>query len=184
MLDKGKYDVFGELFTQRFHQLYVHAFGYVENEECAKDIVHDAIAYLWEHFDQLEQNNLLSLLYRLVRNQSIDYLRHNQASRNYLEQLSETSSDENEDESIDYERYEALMSRMRKGIEKLPPKTQRVFIECVLHKKSYKEVAEQYSISPLTVKTLVARALKIIRNQPEIFSPILVLLFSTFYAFL
>ena len=59
MLDKGKYDVFGELFTQRFHQLYVHAFGYVENEECAKDIVHDAFAYLWEHFDQLEQNNLL-----------------------------------------------------------------------------------------------------------------------------
>lgn len=178
---ENKYVAFEELFTLRFHQLYVHALSYVEDEECAKDIVHDVFTYLWEHFDDTDHTHLLALLYRLVHNRCIDQLRHHQATRHYIEEVYNTAEGEACIE-INYKEYDPRLVRIRKGIEELPPQTRRVFIECVLHKKSYKETAELFGISPLTVKTLVARALKTLRKQTEFFSPFLVLLFSTLYA--
>mgnify|MGYP000392958690 CR=1 FL=1 len=46
---------------------------------------------------------------------------------------------------------------------RLFPQTRRIFTECILHHKSYKEVGELLNISPLTVKTVMARAFKALR---------------------
>jgi len=50
-------------------------------------------------------------------------------------------------------------------IKKLPTQTKRAFVEAVIHKKSYAEVAELLHIQPSTVKTLVSRAYKILRSN-------------------
>jgi len=175
MTERDKYKQFEKLFVQRFHQLYVHAYAYVEDEECAKDIVHNAFACLWEHFDRLDHHYLLAFLYKVVRNQSIDQLRRNESLHHYMEECSKTYINE-EDDSINYRKYDTLLKQIQNSIKNLPPQTQRVFTECILHKRSYKEVGNEFGISPLTVKTLVSRALKLLRKRIEFFSPFLLLL--------
>ena len=178
MREAEKNLVFEDLFKQHFRQLYVHAYGWVHDEEWAKDIVHDAFCRLWENFDRYaDQPQLLSLLYTFVRSLSIDHLRHDQARENYLRTREETDEDSRED----YAGYEELMSRVMAAIRRFPPQTRRIFIACVLRHKTYKEAAEEFGISPLTVKTLMARALKTLRTQREIFLPWVVLLFAWHY---
>ena len=167
--------VFEDLFKQHFRQLYVHAYGWVHDEEWAKDIVHDAFCRLWEDFDRYaDQPRLLPLLYTFVRSLSIDHLRHDQARENYLRAQTETDEDQRED----YTGYEELMARVMTAVRHLPPQTRRIFVGCVLRHKTYKQVAKEIGISPLTVKTLMARALKELRNKREIFLPWVVLLFA------
>lgn len=171
---------FEDLFKTNFHQLYVHAYSWVNDEECAKDIVHDSFCYLWEHFEHYaDQANLLPLLYTIVKSRSIDYIRQSQAKERYLQE-------QKQEEAIttdDYEDYDDRVSKAIQAIKKLPSQTRRVFIECVLHHKTYKETGELLGISPLTVKTLMSRALKSIRAQSEFFSPIIIL-FCTLSSFL
>lgn len=170
--------IFEDLFKSYFHQLYVHAYRWVNDEECAKDIVHDSYCYLWEHFDHYtDHSRLLSLLYTFVKSRSIDHLRQTFAKEHYLQEQAhnELASDES------YDGYEEMVTRAMQALRKLPPQTRRVFVECVLHRHTYKEAAELLGISPLTVKTLMARALKTLRSQPEFFSPVLVLLCALSY---
>lgn len=158
-----KKEIFETLFKQHFQQLYVHAYNWVYDSECAKDIVHDSFCYLWEHFDRYEDHkNLLALLYSFVYSRCSDYLRHRQASNNYIDyQLTHHQETGTEDYSDSQER----LKKVQIAISQLSPQMQLVFTECVLNKKSYKEVGELLNISHLTVKTLVSRAYKVIRKK-------------------
>lgn len=162
---KDKTTLFETLFNSHFHQLFVHAYGWVYDQECAKDIVHDSFCYLWEHFDKYEDKNLLSLLYIFVRSRCCDHVRHQQAKENYIEaQLSFF-----DDDSEDYSDYNERLIKVQKIIDELPAQTKRVFIECVINQKSYKETGDLLNISPLTVKTLVSRAYRYIRASFSLF---------------
>lgn len=158
---KSKTQLFEELFKSHFHQLFVHAYGWVHDRECARDIVHDSFCYFWENFDKYEDKHLLSLLYTFVRSRCCDYVRKQRAEENYIEhQLTFF-----EDDLDDYSDYQERLNRVTKIVEGFPPQTRRVFTECVLNNKSYKETAELLQISPLTVKTLIQRAYKQIREK-------------------
>lgn len=168
--------VFEDIFKQHFHQLYVRAYAWVQEEENAKDIVQDAYCHLWENFEYYRPNsNYLSLLYTFVRSRSLDWLRHQQTVNTYITQQQAVADEE---VAHDYDDYDERIARMMQAIRKFPPQMRRVFVLCTLHHKTYKETGELLGISPLTVKTLMARAFKILRTQKEFFSPILVLLFS------
>ncbi|MDR0510019.1 MAG: sigma-70 family RNA polymerase sigma factor [Rikenellaceae bacterium] len=158
-MHENRKELFETLFKSHFHQLYVHAYGWVYDRECARDIVHDSFCCLWERFEQYEDRNLLSLLYAFVRSRCCDHLRRCRAAENYVE-LRLTFPDVEPD---DYDDYPERLLRVRRSIEGLPAQTRRIFMECVLNRKGYKEVAELFQISPLTVKTLVSRAYKKIR---------------------
>lgn len=165
-----------DLFKLHFHQLYVHAYGWVRDEENAKDIVHDSFCYLWENFEryETEDNNLLALLYSFVRSRSIDYLRRNQSRENYIQEQAEFDESSRED----YDDYDDMLTRIMSAIRRFPPQTRRIFTECVLHHKTYKEVGELLDISPLTVKTVMSRAFKALRKQREFFIPAILLLLA------
>lgn len=157
--------LFEELFNEHYSQLYIHALGWIDNEESAKDIVNDVFCYLWEHLPNYDlSDNILPLLYRLIRNRSIDYIRHKNAQDNYISYcLSDNEKFDND--PYDYEDYESRINRVMDEINKLPAQTRKVFVETVLHHKSYKEVADLLGIQPMTVKTLVSRAYKILRKN-------------------
>ena len=72
-----KYKDFEALFRANYSRLYFYALNLVNNQECADDIVEDTFSYLWENYDTVVGDvSPLPLLYSLVRNSCIDYLRH------------------------------------------------------------------------------------------------------------
>ena len=118
--------------------------------------------------------DLLALLYTLVRSRSIDYLRHSQSRENYIQEQIEFD----DSNRSDYDDYDDILARIMGAIRRFPPQTRRIFTECILHHKSYKEVGELLNISPLTVKTVMARAFKALREQREFFIPAILLLLA------
>ena len=105
----------------------------------------------------------LPLLYSLVRNSCIDYLRHCDVKSRYASNISQTA--ENWEESNDDEDHQERISKVMSAINQLPPQTRKVFEACFLHGKKYKEVAEEMDITINTVKTHISRALAFIRSK-------------------
>lgn len=163
MQPSDKEELFEYLFNQYFHQLYVHAYGWVYDEEYAKDIVHDSFCYFWEHFERYKDHkNQRALLYTFIRSRCSDYLRQ----RNTFEKYAEYQLAWKDDLSIeDYDDYQDRLDKVRAIIDQFPTKMRLIFTECVLKSRSYKEVAESFQVSPLTVKTLISRAYKTIRSK-------------------
>ena len=125
------------LYRKHWRKLYVHACNLLNDEEDAKDVVNDVFCSVLENSGQFkEEKELLPLFYVMVRNRCIDYLRHqNVVHKNESKFLEEFYSD------------------------------CTVVEEFFLNEKKCGEISEKLRISDNTVRTHIARALKILRRR-------------------
>ena len=112
-------------------------------------------------------------MYRMVKNKSINHLRHQEVENKYLS-YAMLRNDQYDDY---YKDYDSLLEKIRKAIEELPPQGKAVFKKCFIENLSYKEVAEELGVSVNTVKTHVSKSLKRLRED---FSGDILLLFLQF----
>lgn len=77
--------LFEQTFKQYYRKLYFFAFNFLEDEEAAKDVVNEAFCDIWEQREKRGSivTPSLSLLYTIVRNKSVDYLRRRNSEQNY-----------------------------------------------------------------------------------------------------
>ena len=161
-LPRDKY--YEAIFKAHYRELFYYAHRMVNDTECAADITNDVFCYFWEKYDRLNlETSPLPLLYALVRNNCIDYLRHKEVEQKnrsniHLEEWYGRSIQE----VIEHERK---INRIMEGIELLPFQTRKVFDECFLKGRKYKEVAEDFHISVNTVKTHIMRTLQFLREK-------------------
>ena len=164
---------FKKIFLGHYHQLYVHALGFVKEAETAKDIVHEVYAHIWEHRARLlSDKNPLPVMYLLVRNASIDHLRRKNV-RIKFETYTKTFSDS---DLSDYDNYEERLAAAIKAVEQLSPKTRQIFKECFLEGCTHKEAAEKYGISIHTVRNHIAHAISHLRKNKDFYLIFLLLI--------
>ena len=131
----------------------------------------------WEMYrDRLTVENARPLLYRMVRNMCVDRARAKRWSTVDAEVMADQLVYYFQPESEGDSKIDLLMEAVRN----LPEKCQQVLIAICFNEKKYKEVAEEMSVSVNTVKTQLARALKLLREglNKEDFE-----LFLTFFIF-
>ena len=109
-------DEFDRIYDKYYPQLFYYAYGFVEDSEICRDIVSDVFGQAWENVERLENATVGSFLYSCVRNKCIDYLRHDQAARQYAEYLQEAVEDE---EGLTPEEYEERMNNVKQIIYRL-----------------------------------------------------------------
>ena len=69
-------DHFEMVYNYYMPVLYRFAMQYAYDSETAKDLVHDAFAWVWNNPDKIrDDGNVAALLYRLVRSNCLNYLR-------------------------------------------------------------------------------------------------------------
>lgn len=162
----NKHKDFEELFRANYSRLYFYALNLINNQGCAEDIVADTFSYLWENYDTVIGDvSPLPLLYSLVRNSCIDYLRHCDVKSRYESTVAQNP--DNWEETSDDDEHHERITRVMSAINQLPAQTRKVFEACFLHGKKYKEVGEEMNISINTVKTHISRALAFIRSKTE-----------------
>lgn len=153
---------FEKLFRENYESLYYHALSFLNDSEASKDIVNDVFEYVWSKSSELDFSySVKPLLYRLVRSNCIDFIRHKEVKKKYHD--FKISRNELFDE--DYEGYERLIEDLSKAVENLPEQSRLVFKKCFLDGKKYKEVAEELGISINTVKTHITKSLKRLRGE-------------------
>jgi RNA polymerase sigma-70 factor (ECF subfamily) len=159
------------LFKEYYSSLYYYVLSYTNDIDVSQDIVSDIFEQLWTERDQLDISySIKPFLYRMAKNKSINYLRHQEVKQKYVDfsMKNQHAFEDNHDE------HESLVQRIIKEIENLPPKSKAVFKLCFLENKKYQEVGDELNISINTVKTHIKKALKFMREK---FDPETLILF-------
>lgn len=160
--DRSQEEIFERLFKENYTRLYYYALGFIPDPETCKDIVSESFRLLWERFDSIKQETVLSYMFTHVHNLCIDYLRHQEVKNlyaaSYLKITSEMSSN-------DWNEEEEKMDRILKIIDTLTPQTRFVLEQCYLDKKKYKEVAEVMGLTESGVRKHIMKGLSAIRDD-------------------
>lgn len=152
------------VFDRYRNTVYKAAMLYVKSPVIAEEIVQDVFLKLWFQRHHLgEIRSLESWLFILARNLTLNSLK--KISHEWLARekwVRENASSEN---STDYKvlnaQYQQLLAQ---AISRLSPLQQQVYRLAKEQGLSHKEIGGQLSISPLTVKTHMARAMAAIRT--------------------
>lgn len=165
--------IFEGLYYKYSDRLYNFAFRFVSDEHTAQDIVHEAYGTLWEKFEGKESDAWQALLFRIVRNRSIDTLRHQSS----LRIVSLTDSFRNvSDEGLyqmdfavnDSDRktiYDELTANIHSIMGKLPDRCREVFMMSRFQNMKNKEIAAALKISEKAVEKHIHKALTVFRKE-------------------
>ena len=140
---------FEELFDLHYGNLVGFVYGYVRDEEVAKDIVHDAFLTFWTNRKHLDLSYALNYL---------RHLRVVEVNEREVTALLESASEE-------LAEYDERFARVEEKLALLPEKQREVFLKCVVEEKKYQEVADELDVSINTIKKHMTRALKFLRGE-------------------
>ncbi|MCC7400817.1 MAG: RNA polymerase sigma-70 factor [Chitinophagaceae bacterium] len=146
------------------NRIYQTAVRYLKSPHSGQEVVQDVFLKLWFERKNLNPDRPIEAwLYTVARNNILNRLKKIANEWKALDQighLSATSICPASDKAETSE-YNILL---HKAIASLPEQQQKVFNLARNEKRTYIQIAEQLSISPLTVKTHISRALNHIRD--------------------
>lgn len=161
---------------QAFHDLYIRympilqafAFRYTYNSETAKDLVHDAFTWLWNHPEKIETHrNIVHMLRTMVQNNCLNHLRTLRIRDRHDEKLAEAllfSSDASSIEELD-DLQQHLVQKLHSLLSRLSPKSHEILLLHVVDGLKIKQIAEKLGIEESSVKTHIKRAMKLMREN-------------------
>lgn len=152
------------LFHREYPRLVGFACRFLKNLEVAKDIVQDTFLKFWLNRSSLDLGKSgRNLLYVMVRNASLDYIRSRYSSSEDLgRNMGVECGNPLPDESFDARELE---KNIAKGISSLPSQRQLVFRMSKDMHLSAKEIAEQLNISEATVRKHLELAKKDLKED-------------------
>ncbi|HWV70873.1 MAG TPA: RNA polymerase sigma-70 factor [Pseudosphingobacterium sp.] len=159
----GSERAFQTLFDRYRQKVFSYAFKIIKSRELAEEVLYLVFLKIWQHKELDHIENIEAYMIVLTRNQTLKSLRKVQLERKtanaFLEHWKE--ADNGTEEFILLEEARRFLSE---AIEKLPPQQKMVYQLCKEEGLKYEQVAEQMSISKLTVKTHMQHALRFIRQ--------------------
>ena len=160
---EGDSTAFAQLFKSTCPALVRYAGRIVHSPQTAENIVQDVFVKIWHHRARLEPGtNLKAYLYKAVKNQSLQNLRHLQV----VERSQHSSRINNPPDSPEQAvRDKQLARAVYQAIGELPPHRRMIFALSKYDRYTYAEIAEMQNISVKTVETQMGRALKFLRKR-------------------
>lgn len=156
-------EIYKYLFEEYFEKLVFFAEYFILDRNESEDIVQDVFYELWERSSEVKIiSNLKSYLFVQVKNKCLNRLKHLNVVDKHKQWLWEAQVYADIPEvNLDSE----LMQKVYATIDELPDQSQKIFRDCVLNGKKYREVAEDMGISINTVNTQMKRAYKFLRAK-------------------
>lgn len=160
---------FKEIFDKYYQKLCLHAYTFVNDEDTAKDLVNDVFVSFLEHYNRFMEDEDMpkdkgSILYKMTRNNCLNYLRRQKIKDKYAEYINFTYSEDNPNI---YANYEETLKQAKLLLESLSPQARKVVELCFVEGKSYKETADIMGISVNTVRNHIVASLKKMREKSK-----------------
>ena len=150
---------FEYLYRSYYPRLRGYALRFVKDEETADDIVQECFLIFWEKRHSLTSISLTSLLFSMIRNACLNYLKHLFIVDNYRldylaniggeEQLYQFDFNSHTDNPL---LYKELQEQIKFVINKLPERCREVFLMSRFQGLKNREIAEQLHISTTAVE--------------------------------
>ncbi|NDV59481.1 RNA polymerase sigma-70 factor [Bacteroides sp. 519] len=180
-----KHDIsFNEIYQQYYKKSFLFVKSYTNDADAAEDIVSDSFINLWSAIKKGNVQNPLALLLSILRNESLNYLKHLKVKRTAMESISSKLS-----RDLDYrilslqacdpeEIYSSEITEIvTRTLLSLPEQTRRVFEMSRYESRPVKEIAEELSISTKAVEYHITKSLKALRLALDDYLPLFYFLF-------
>lgn len=173
---------FKSVYDQYFNPLGNYAMAILKDRDAAQDAVQEVFVDLWKKRDSININtSLQAYLTRAVKFKCIDFIRKAQTQQRYINE-SQSAPIAVQEDPYQQEEQEELKQKLSYAIAQLPSKCRQVFIMSRVDGLTYKEIAEDLSISPKTVENQISRALKLLRKTLSGIAVALVFAFIHFFS--
>ncbi len=171
MTDGPDIHSFTQLFNRHSGRFIAFAMTYVGERSAAEDIVMDSFLYYWEKLPSLASNaNPAAYLLTVVKHKCLNHLRSKAIHARIEEDIADHSHRVlqlriSTLEVLDPDEIfsEEVQRTVRKAIESLPEKTRRIFLMSRMDDKTYKEIADELSLSVKSVEFELSKATKMLR---------------------
>jgi RNA polymerase sigma-70 factor (ECF subfamily) len=165
-IKKGNNAAFEYLFKNYYQRLCGYAARFIDDKDTVEDIIQECFMKIWEKKEILQSISIQSLLFAMIRNGCMDYLRHSAiVEQHHIEYLANIEGEERlycADFTFDPESgtlYRELEEQIRLVIDRLPNRCKDVFIFSRFEGMKNKEIADKLQISLKAVEYHISKAL-------------------------
>lgn len=183
---KGK-DNFKNLYDSNYQRAFMLVKRYVHDEIEAEDIVSDVMIKLWQTIQTTALESVDAMLYTMLRNASLNYLKHKQIEMEALVSVSDLMQRELairisalEDSTPSLTLLNEIHKIVHSTLSKLPPLTKEIFTLSRFENKTNKEIADICSVSIKTVEYHIAKTISVLRKVLKDYLPLAFLPFILF----
>lgn len=158
---------------------------YVRDWDVAEDITTEAFIYYWENRNALsEVSNVPAYILAIIKNKSLNYLRHLQIQEEHSENIRKYREWELNVRMVSLEAcepYDLLVKEMQgliqQTLDELPERTRKIFILSRYKNKSYREIAALMNMSTKGVEFHISKALKMLQANLKDYFPLFLYFF-------
>ena len=186
---KSGRDTFNQLYKEYYRKAYLYAKSYVGDTFVAEDIASEAMITVWEKMKTSEKKELISFLFVILKNKSLDYLRKKSTHDLYFEKMGNVGLADLEIRisSLDNILVSEAESIISKTLSTFSDQTQNIFHLSRIDGLSNAEIASKIGLSEKGVEYHISKVLKTLRISLKDFLFFLILIslgrsfFNTYY---
>ena len=167
LIKNDQNEAFRFLFQKYYSRLLGYAIRFVQEREIAEDIIQEVFISFWEKRHLLKSISLSSLLFCMVRNASINYLKQKVLVEKYPIEFIENIDGEEKLYTLDFALsadeetlYEELKKRIQEALSILPERSREIFLLSRFNGLKNKEIASKLDISTTAVEKHISKSLK------------------------
>lgn len=183
-MEKDKLKAFNEIYSTYYRKCFLFAKSYVHDVDVANDFASEAMVKLWENFNTADDvQNIQAFLLTVVKNLSLNHLRHEQMKTEAHESIMNSTQREIdlristlESCNPDLLFSQEVRNLFDQTLAALPEQTRLIFTMSRQDDKSNKEIAQYFGITVKGVDYHIAKALKVLRINLKDYLPILLFL--------
>lgn len=154
---------FKQLFDRYFDTIRSFIFYRCSDSDMASDMAQDVFMKIWEKREQLYNDNLKSLLYKIANDLVISNYRKSVSRQDFEQSMTiQNESPLSPEEELN---FEELSVSYAKVLEKMPETQRVVFLMSRNDELKYHEIAECLDISVKAVEKRMSAALQLLRME-------------------
>ena len=170
-IQNGDADAFEYVFKTYYPRLRNYANRFVSDSDDLEDILQNCFIHLWERRDSITFISISSLLFTMVRNGCLNYLKHQTMVR-LRGRLAQQDTRTEELYSTDMKGttdsdtlYNELTRQIEQVMEELSPRCREIFTMSRFEGLKNREIADQLGISVKVVEKHITKALAVFRTH-------------------
>ncbi len=168
-----------DFYKRYYRKAFLFTKSYVHDSFAAEDIVSEAIVVLWETMEKHEIHHPLTFLFAIIKNKSIDHLRHELTHQDALAQMSEVGLRELNTRIMTLEACnpefiysEEIMAIVDSTLKDLPQQTREIFLMSRFQHHTKEEIAKAVGITTKGVDYHISKVLQNLRITLKDYLPV------------
>lgn len=167
------------IFKTYYQPLCRYAYTFLNDADEAEEIVQASFISIWDKRAQVDiQTSFKSYLYRTVRNNCLNVLKHNKVKQQHARYALADGEPVHESVSENVEARE-LEQKIQDALQTLPDQCRLIFQLSRFEELRYQEIADQLQLSVKTVENQMGKALRLMREQLKDYLPLFLIWLQT-----